>query len=569
MRQINRHLMVCLFGALSCFFGGAESRGDILPTKHNLSVSGPGTILSTTESRVCIFCHTPHHSTDVMPLWSRKLSNEIYNLYGSSSLVAQPGQPTGASRLCLSCHDGTISIGMLDGTLQPIELTGGVTTMPLGGSNLETDLSDDHPISFPYTSALAAQRGELRDPLSLPPEIRLEDDVLLQCTSCHNPHKDPYGMFLVLSQSASAICLGCHDKTGWSTSTHASDGRLSEQACRNCHQSHGAPGQPYLLKGATEEANCLTTCHNGSGEGTDIQASSSQIYNHPLNYATGTHDVMENPLTMDKHVECADCHNPHKVNNQGAPLANPPSVNGRLAGVRGIDVFGSVVAEANSEYEICFKCHAENAMVGMTPVIREIQTSNERSRFDATNPSFHPVTAMGKNPSVPSLRQDYTTSSQIYCTDCHGSDSSVKAGGSGANGPHGSFYRYILLAPYQQDYNKAAPPPYSSANYTLCFRCHDPDILFSADGSNFIKAGAGNTNNHAIHVQNKGVPCTACHDPHGVPVARGASTIKNAHLINFNTKYVTPDLSNPNDGYNSITRSCLVSCHQGPGAKTY
>lgn len=544
----------CQVLLLTVLLLASNAGANIVATKHNLSVSGPGTITATTEDRVCIFCHTPHHATAVTPLWSRKSSNAIYDLYASSSLIAQPGQPTGGSRLCLSCHDGTIAVGMLEGLTEPITMTGGITTLPPGATNLETDLSDDHPISFAYTSTLAAQRGELADPSQLPSEIKLEDGQMLQCTSCHNPHKDPHGMFLVMNNAGSALCISCHTKTDWANNAHATDLEVSEQACENCHQPHGAPGSSNLLQGAAEEDTCLANCHNPLGPGIDIQTDADKFYSHPVDSTTGIHDVTENPLTMSAHVECSDCHNPHRVNGTNAPLAAAPAVNGRMTAVKGVNSLGVAVTEAAYEYEICFGCHADNAVPVSGQISRIItqdvvvQEGNERWRFDSANPSYHPVIAPGKNLNVPSLRPEYTESSQIYCSDCHGSDSSVRAGGVGADGPHGSIYPHILMARYEQD---TYPLTYSVSNYALCFRCHDPDALFSPMVSTF-------GNSHKSHVQTKGVPCSACHDPHGVPALSGATTTANAHLISFDVRFVDPATAS----YDSVAKSCNVSCHQ-------
>jgi len=545
-RNIHLILLTLLFLSGSSFAG-------ILTTKHNLSASGPGPITAADEDRICIFCHAPHHATSVTPLWNRQLSGAIYNLYDSSTLVAAPGQPTGSSRLCLSCHDGTIALGMLEGLTEPTLLTGGITTMPSGCSNLETDLSDDHPISFAYTASLAAQRGELKDPQTLPAEVTLENGQMLQCTSCHDPHKDLHGKFLVMSNHNSALCLACHDKTCWTTSTHATDISTAESGCLNCHQPHGAPGAKHLLQSAMEEGTCLTNCHNGTGVGINIQSPANQFYNHPLNYATGIHDITENPLTMDKHVECADCHNPHQVSHQDAPLDSPPSVNGRLKGVKGVSISGAVLEEASDEYEICFGCHADNAFFSSFVVPRIISETNERLRYDPQNPSFHPVAALGKNTNVPSLRPGYSESSMIYCTDCHGSDSSAKAGGTGADGPHGSIYPHILIARYEQD---TYPLNYSTTNYDLCFRCHDPNLLFDPTGSG---TNFGNMkSSHRTHVVGMWIPCSVCHDPHGVSAVRGATTTNNAHLINFDSRFVDSSTA----VYDSVARTCTVSCHR-------
>ena len=40
----------------------AQSAAGMLQTKHNLAVTGPGPIQALTETRVCIFCHTPHNA---------------------------------------------------------------------------------------------------------------------------------------------------------------------------------------------------------------------------------------------------------------------------------------------------------------------------------------------------------------------------------------------------------------------------------------------------------------------------------------------------------------------------
>ena len=61
---------------------------------------------------VCVYCHTPHNArTDAgAPLWNRADPETNYTLYSSDSLRSQPGQPGPKSMVCLSCHDGTISV---------------------------------------------------------------------------------------------------------------------------------------------------------------------------------------------------------------------------------------------------------------------------------------------------------------------------------------------------------------------------------------------------------------------------------------------------------------------------
>jgi len=52
-------------------------------------------------------------------------------------------------------------------------------------------------------------------PLRLPstltePDANLDAEGKIQCTTCHNPHHNSYGEFLVKSD-ASDLCLTCHE----------------------------------------------------------------------------------------------------------------------------------------------------------------------------------------------------------------------------------------------------------------------------------------------------------------------------------------------------------------------
>jgi len=201
--------------------GVSGAQESVRNTKHNLSVSGPGTVRAATETRVCVFCHTPHSSTAQAPLWNREDPGGSYQMYWSETMdaYASPGgapQPNGSSKLCLSCHDGTIALGstIASGT---ISMSGGITTMPsFSPSFLGRDLSGDHPVSFVVTDNLIATNNADGDvPLrSLAeirshPVVRLDDSDRIQCNTCHDPHHDPFGNFL-LAPDAGDLCIACH-----------------------------------------------------------------------------------------------------------------------------------------------------------------------------------------------------------------------------------------------------------------------------------------------------------------------------------------------------------------------
>lgn len=520
----------------------------ITNSRHNLSISGPGTVKADTETQICIFCHTPHASLPTAPLWNRTDPGGTYTLYGSTTLQAVPDQPDGSSILCLSCHDGTIALGTLVSRTTDITFSGGITTMPAGRGNLEQDLSDDHPISFDYTFA-ASGDGQLKDPAALGMSVQLEGGKV-QCISCHDPHNDINGKFLVATKEFSILCLECHNRDFWSTSSHSTSGAqaingatpwqhiespyitVAQNACENCHDPHNSLGNPRLLKASMDENNCLD-CHNGNVAGTNIQTELLKTYSHNVLGYNGIHDPTEASLSLNMHVECQDCHNPHAVNNT---TAIAPNASGFLAGVRGIDTGGNLVSEISFEYELCYRCHADSPAKPSSPTTRLFSQNNVRLEFDLGNLSHHAVEGAGANNNVPSLTNGYTTSSVIYCTDCHASnDPDAPAG------PHGSTFNHIL----KDQYETVDDIGWNQSDYQLCWNCHDPN---SITGDNSFKE-------HWKHIDGESTSCNACHDPHGVE--------GNTNLINFDLSIVSQNGTNQIQFVDQGTFSgyCLLRCH--------
>jgi predicted CXXCH cytochrome family protein len=525
-------------------------------TAHNLTPSGPGTFREgDPTAHLCVFCHTPHNANPTRPLWNRALSGVTYTLYASSTLGAEPTQPAGSSRLCLSCHDGTLAMGSLRVPPKGSAFTLGPLT---GTAVLGTDLSDDHPVSFTYDSLVAIRDGELADPASLPTTVRLDSAQQLQCTSCHNPHEDRNPKFLRVENRASALCVTCHTRRDWSTSSHATSPAtwsgvgsnpwphtpyttVAENGCENCHDPHSAGLPARLLNYPKEEDNCLV-CHNGAVAGKDIAAQFAKASRHPITSTERVHDPVEDPFTMARHVECQDCHNPHVVD--GTPAA-PPLVSGRLRRVKGISAAGTVVNPASFQYEICFTCHGLQEQASPV-VVRLSNVSNVRLEYDTANPSFHPVEAPGRNPNVPSLKPPLTTSSQIFCADCHSSDSPT----TGGQGPHGSTFVPILTKAYPL---VAPPVTESPATFDLCYTCHERNsIMSNRNPSGFP---------HERHLARGNVACSNCHDAHGSRIS--------PHLINFmlRDRFGAPVVQPNRDGriefqdLGVFQGQCFLLCH--------
>ena len=340
-QRLAGFILVCAALGSGNAFGGRVS--DIRGTKHNLSAEAAGTstafsgsvptrtVYAKTEKQVCVFCHTPHGATlGLMPLWNRKLASQTYTPYSSSSLDANViqgvlGQPGGSSKLCLSCHDGTLAIGsvnVLNGLgSQEISMEGtdlgGVMPAGSGGytRNLGVDLTNDHPISVSYTSALSERDGELRSVdanqkypagqgtiigVRRPgynPKAPLEPTGVngtgqIQCAACHDPHlretdaKVGNQKFLILNrfqEQANQVpsfdslkdigCVACHDKNQgqgvWIYSAHANPLVMSvgitpytyTDAAANQREFPTAAGDGAATNLPMWKASCLN-CHD-------------------------------------------------------------------------------------------------------------------------------------------------------------------------------------------------------------------------------------------------------------------------------------------------------------------
>ena len=394
----------------------AERVSDIANTKHNLSATGPGTTRATTEDEVCVFCHTPHGATSFpgSPLWNRQLSSQTYTVYTSSSLDAedimgQLDQPGGSSKLCLSCHDGTLAIGTVNvlGGQQNvnIQMTGTAAdgTMPPGDGettgftrDLGVDLTNDHPISLTYDSNLANVDTELVDPVAAAhigvrapgfrPIVPLEQTgsggaAQIQCASCHDPHirdQDPAEVIKFLrlnrfqttipvegafSEANDIVCLGCHDKEGWATSAHASPSVANET-----YTTTGATQREFPVGLPVWQAACLN-CHD-------------------------THSV----------------HGSRRLLREGTDSLTIPKAGG----------------EAASE-ETCYQCHSSTPVINNTGgEVKDIRTDFSLPRHmpisnadQVAGMEVHDVTDSDLSESQLLLGKDNLSNRHAECTDCH------------------------------------------------------------------------------------------------------------------------------------------------------
>ncbi len=213
-RKTSKTVRVLSLAATSVLIIGLASTAgaQIAGSAHDFSSYG------WSNGRICEPCHTPHNANTTValaPLWNHDVTSAVYSVYSNpATLDAVVGQPAGISKLCLSCHDGTVAVDSFGGASGTTFIS---SVDP--GADFGTDLSDDHPISFTYDGALATADGELFDPTTTGSGLggTIQDDMLysnqVECASCHDVHNvagNPY--LLVKTNTASALCLTCHDK---------------------------------------------------------------------------------------------------------------------------------------------------------------------------------------------------------------------------------------------------------------------------------------------------------------------------------------------------------------------
>ena len=200
--------IIMVAGVVGVFMASSAS-GGIENSDHDFS----GSVWS--GGQICLPCHAPHNNDNNIGelLWNHEITSATFSIYSSLTMDALTGDPTGVSKFCLSCHDGTVAIDSFGGS------TGG--TMIAGDENLGSNLSDDHPISFVYDTVLAVTDAELADPdidsSNMPGGGTIAADMLyggeLHCSSCHDVHNAYNNSYLLnVDNDGSALCLTCHLK---------------------------------------------------------------------------------------------------------------------------------------------------------------------------------------------------------------------------------------------------------------------------------------------------------------------------------------------------------------------
>src|SRR6266702_1707819 len=90
-------------------FAASAATGSIAGSKHDLSSTGGSSIRATTQTQLCIFCHTPHHALKQALIWNHVAAAADTFSAGTTTAGTSLAstQLLGPTLACLACHDGS------------------------------------------------------------------------------------------------------------------------------------------------------------------------------------------------------------------------------------------------------------------------------------------------------------------------------------------------------------------------------------------------------------------------------------------------------------------------------
>jgi len=232
----------------------------IVNSKHDLRVFQ---LAGQSNNQVCIYCHTPHKSAEQNLIWNHTLGTGNYS-FGATGPSGTPGRSqtsvgtslpvstttfgAGPTKMCMSCHDGSVAIGVLNNIGSGVGGTIPTSPTTLNGTSMQIaaatgGMGGNHPVAIPYPDqagavynnittgvttgfASAAGSGGWADVASVQATgVKLHGGPSpgsygMECSSCHDVHNNtvattegsPGKYFLRVSGDNSALCLACHRK---------------------------------------------------------------------------------------------------------------------------------------------------------------------------------------------------------------------------------------------------------------------------------------------------------------------------------------------------------------------
>ncbi len=195
MNRTIKYLVAITFLSMS----GLAFAGPMSASSHDLTVVDIGGLGTTAD--LCRYCHTPHNSRSVAPLWDRSDSLATFIPYASGGTMEGTPAVAGVSLGCLSCHDGVTAFDAVAGTTGTVGNNLNVTDFPGTTAIVGIDLTNDHPIGMSITAA-GITAGQSVFPIF---------GGNVECASCHDVHlPGTAGYFLRVEDGT--MCETCHTK---------------------------------------------------------------------------------------------------------------------------------------------------------------------------------------------------------------------------------------------------------------------------------------------------------------------------------------------------------------------
>lgn len=289
--------------------------------------------------------------------------------------------------------------------------------------------------------------------------------------------------------------------------------------CSVCHQGSD-PKNPGPINGEVN-AQCLQ-CHEQIGE---IMASRKFVHGAAKQKCTLCHNPHNAGERMLLHVDyagmCINCHQDIGKIATESPVKHAAITDEKACGnchnPHATDVEKLLLA---LPYDLCVGCHSKDDM-----------------KDDAGKVLTNFTALLKKNPvhHAPVEGKD--------CSACHMT--------------HGGPNFRLLVEAYPEKFYA----PYDPANYALCYKCHNDQIMAKPETTTLTAFRDGSRNLHYLHVHKdtNGRTCRACHEVHaaeqphqirdGVPYGKSGWVLK----INYEQKH---------DG-----GLCAKTCHTAKGYK--
>lgn len=205
------------------FVAAGAAMAGVLHTAHDLSTYtgvddqqalGHGVTSNTDET--CVHCHSPHGTSSTAMGTVDATKNILFN--------RAVGSGENGTKTCMACHDGSI------GTLVNNPGTGlagsativynGTAGAGAGNNTLWESIgmggkgSNSHPINIGPGSEpdFVTSSTVMMSNLAAGYVKNVSNADTVQCTSCHEPHRTTYGLFLRSTNAGSALCITCHIK---------------------------------------------------------------------------------------------------------------------------------------------------------------------------------------------------------------------------------------------------------------------------------------------------------------------------------------------------------------------